>query len=71
MRESGSWDAMISLISARSKSLGPMIYAPRRERIGALRELRHQCFEGFMGIIMIVMFGTRRWNVDFLDKFHV
>jgi len=28
------------------------------------------CFDGFVRVIIIVMFGTKRWNVDFLDKFY-
>jgi len=69
MTESGSWVAMISLISARSKSSGPMVCSGG-ERIGVLGKLSDQVFDRFVRVIIIVMFGTWRWNVNFLDKFY-
>jgi len=40
------------------------------ERIGVLGKLSDQIFNGFVRVIIIIMFRTRRWNVDFLDKFY-
>jgi len=34
--------------------IGPDSIRTGEERIGALRELRDQCFKGFVGIIMVV-----------------
>jgi len=35
--------------------IGPDSIRTRGERIGALKELRDQCFKGFVGIIMVVV----------------
>jgi len=35
-----------------------------------LGKLSDQIFNGFVRVIIIIMFRTRRWNVDFLDKFY-
>jgi len=70
MRESGSWVRdnfsdlrQVEIIGADSIRTG-------WERIGALRELRDQCFKEFVGIIMVVVTWTGRWNVEFVDKFY-
>jgi len=52
------------------KIIGPDSIHIGGERIGALRKLRDQCFKGFVGIIMVVVTWTGRWNVEFVDKFH-
>jgi len=54
----------------QAEIIGPDNIRSGRERIGALRELRDQCFKGFVGIIMVVVTWTGRWNVEFVDKFY-
>jgi len=50
--------------------IGPDSIRTGGERICVLGELRDQCFKGFVGIIMVVVTWTERWNVEIVDKFY-